>query len=159
MIGAVNNTESLHPEAEAVTETDRSRARAGHGQTSQAFDMPPWPVRAALAIMAVLSLALGVIGVFVPGLPSTVFVLIAAWCAARSSPRLHAWLLAHRLFGPVIRDWQNGGRVSRKAKRAAALAMAVCALVLVLTAAPRWAAVGVTCMALVLIWLWRRPEP
>lgn len=107
---------------------------------------------------AVLFLATGFVGIFVPGLPTTVFVLAAAWCAARGSPRLHGWLLRHRVFGPMIHDWQDGRRVSRRAKRSAAIAMAVCAAVLLAVAEPHWAAAGIVSMAVVLVWLWRRPE-
>ena len=53
-----------------------------------------------------------------PGLPTVPFVLLAAFAAARGSQRLHGWLLAHRQFGPMIRDWQAHGAVSRRAKRA-----------------------------------------
>lgn len=111
-----------------------------------------------LVAVAALSLAIGLVGLFVPGLPTTVFVLIAAGCAARGSPRLHRWLLAHRLFGPVIRDWQQGGRVGRPAKRAAALSMMACALLLLLFTDRGWALAGITVMAVVLAWLWQRPE-
>lgn len=107
---------------------------------------------------AVLLLIIGAIGLVVPGLPTTVFVLLAAWCAARGSPRFHAWLLSHRVFGSLIRDWQDGGRVSRRSKRAAAIAMAVCAVLLVLTVSVPWALAGCGVMLVVLVWLWRRPE-
>jgi uncharacterized protein len=125
---------------------------------------PPSPTRGLarwlLGAFAVLCLLLGLIGVVVPGMPTTVFILLAAWAAARSSPRLHAWLLAHRLFGPMLRDWQQGGRVSRRAKRSATLMMTLCALVMPFTGAPAWAmALAIGSMAGVLIWLWRRPEP
>lgn len=119
----------------------------------------PLPLRLALLLLAVCSLALGIIGIFVPGLPTTVFILIAAWAAARSSPRLSAWLQSHRQFGPLLRDWRDGGKVSRRAKCAAALMMAVCAILLFLTRAT-WLASSITAlMGGVLLWLWRRPEP
>lgn len=109
---------------------------------------------------ALFFLLLGLIGVVVPGMPTTVFILLSAWAAARGSPRLHAWLMNHRLFGPMLRDWQNGGTVSRRAKRSAALMMALCAAILLATAAPLWVKILSTgCMAGVLVWLWRRPEP
>ena len=110
--------------------------------------------------LAYSALALGVIGIFVPGLPTTPFVLLSAFAAARGSRRLHAWLLAHRQFGPMIRDWQASGAVSRRAKRAATAMMALSAVLMFLTAPKAWmAATGTAIMAVVAIWLWLRPEP
>ena len=71
-----------------------------------------------------LFLGLGLLGVLLPILPTTPFLLLAAWCFARSSPRLHGWLLGHRLFGPPIRNWEENGAISRPAKRLAAGSMA-----------------------------------
>lgn len=111
-------------------------------------------------LLAYSALALGVIGIFLPGLPTTPFVLLAAYAAARGSDRLHAWLLAHRLYGPMIGDWQAHGAVSRRAKNWALGSMAACAVIFFLTA-PRWwmAALGSAIMAAVGSWLWLRPEP
>ena len=117
-------------------------------------------LRWLLLLCAVASLCLGVVGIFVPGLPTTVFVLIAGACAARSSPKLHAWLWQHRLFGSMLRNWAAGGFVSRRAKWSASATMAVCAAVMALVPAPVWAKVlAMGCMAGVLAWLWCRPEP
>lgn len=129
-------------------------------------DLPPLPVPRAARLrwfwwlVAYVSLALGAIGVVVPGLPTVPFVLLSAYAAARGSQRLHRRLLAHRLFGPMIADWQHSGAVSRRAKWLASLSMAACAGVLFLTA-PRWwmAATGTGVMAVVAAWLWLRPEP
>lgn len=120
----------------------------------------PWPVRWLLLAFAVMSLATGVIGIFVPGLPTTVFVLMAAWAAARSSPRLHGWLERHRVFGPMITDWQQGGRVRRSVKWRASGMMAACAVIVAVTAHRWWTAgLAIGCMAAVSAWLWSRPEP
>jgi uncharacterized membrane protein YbaN (DUF454 family) len=111
-------------------------------------------------LLAYASLALGLIGIVVPGLPTVPFVLLAAFAAARGSQRLRDWLLAHRHFGPMIRDWEAHGAVSRRAKRLATLMMAACAVVMFLTAPEAWmAATGTAVMAVVAAWLWRRPEP
>ncbi|MBF6631765.1 MAG: YbaN family protein [Comamonas sp.] len=119
-----------------------------------------WYVRAALQVLAVLSLVLGIVGIFVPGLPTTVFILIAGWAAMRSSPRMHAWLWQHKLFGPMLQNWQAGGFVSRRAKRSATFMMAICAAVLWLVTTPLWVRIfACSCMVAVLIWLWQRPEP
>jgi uncharacterized membrane protein YbaN (DUF454 family) len=113
----------------------------------------PWPVRWLLLGFAVLCLVMGIIGVIVPGLPTTVFILMAAWAAARSSPRLYQWLWNHRLFGPLLRNWAQGGKVSRRAKWSAAIFMTASAAVLWMGGARS------ACMACVLVWLWLRPEP
>jgi uncharacterized protein len=120
----------------------------------------PAAMRWALAVFAVLCLGLGIAGVFIPGLPTTVFILLAGWAAARSSPRLSAWLQSHRLFGPMLRNWQQGGYVSRRAKCSAAVMMVLCGLLLVFTGTRPWLT-GAVCalMAVILIWLWHRPEP
>jgi uncharacterized membrane protein YbaN (DUF454 family) len=117
-------------------------------------------LRWAWWLLAYASLALGLVGIVVPGLPTVPFVLLAAYAAARGSQRLRAWLLAHRQFGPVIRDWEAQGAVSRRAKRLATLMMAACAVIMFLTAPALWmAATGTAIMAGVAAWLWRRPEP
>lgn len=121
----------------------------------------PALVRWLLWSFAVFCLVMGVIGIIVPGLPTTVFILMAGWAAARSSPRLHYWLWNHRLFGPMLRDWSRGGWVSRRAKWSATIVMALCAGILLMsTGAPLWVRIGANaCMAGVLFWLWLRPEP
>lgn len=121
---------------------------------------PSLPMRWLLRGFAVLCLALGIAGVFLPGLPTTVFILMASWAAARSSPRIHAWLHRHRLFGPMLRNWEAGGYVSRRAKHSAAITMAISAVILWWLTQPWWVpALATSCMVTVLLWLWRRPEP
>jgi uncharacterized protein len=115
-----------------------------------------WPY----LLLAWIALALGLVGVVLPGLPTTPFVLLAAWAAARGSARLHRWMRAHRLFGPIIRDWEAHGAVSRRAKWMATTMMAVSAAIFFLTAPKLWMAVtGTAIMAVVATWLWLRPEP
>ena len=111
-------------------------------------------------MLAITSLGLGIAGIFIPGLPTTVFILIAGWAAARSSPRLHHWLWQHPLFGPMLVNWSQGGKVSRKAKYSASAMMGLCAAILWLVPTPLWVRVlACSCMATVLAWLWCRPEP
>ena len=120
----------------------------------------PRPLRWLLLVFAGFCLVMAAIGVVVPGLPTTVFILIAAWAAARSSPRLHGWLLRHRLFGPIVVNWQNGGFVSRRAKWSATNTKLLCAAIIWWTAHRAWTAwLACTTMACVLAWLWCRPEP
>ncbi|HMN94389.1 MAG TPA: YbaN family protein [Hydrogenophaga sp.] len=81
------------------------------------------PVRALLWLAGTISLALGLVGVVLPGLPTTPFVLLAAACYAKASPRLHAWLLNHRLTGPMLRDWEAHRSLTRRTKTVAVVSM------------------------------------
>jgi hypothetical protein len=109
--------------------------------------------------LALLFLLLGLLGAFLPVLPTTPFILLAAWSAARSSPRLLAWLEEHTVFGPMIRDWRRGGVVRRRPKWIATLTMGASALYLLYAVRPLWVPLlAVACMAATLLWLWRRPE-
>jgi len=56
------------------------------------------------------------IGIFVPGLPTTIFLIIALWAFAKSSKKFHAWLLNHKRFGPLLRNWETHKVVPKKAK-------------------------------------------
>ncbi len=69
-----------------------------------------------LFVLGCLSLVTGIIGIFVPLLPTTVFILIAGWCFMRSSDRFHDWLLQHRIFGPMVVNWRRSGAIPPKAK-------------------------------------------
>ena len=69
--------------------------------------------------------ALGAIGAVTPLLPTTVFLIGAAGCFARSSPRLEAWLLDHPQFGKTLRDWRSDGAISRPAKLMACAGMTI----------------------------------
>ena len=109
-------------------------------------------------LLAWTSLGVGLAGAVLPVLPTVPFILLAAYAAARGSPRLHRRLLADPRFGPAIRDWRAHGAVSRRAKWLASASMAASALLLV-ALAPRASPFGITFMALVALWLWRRPEP
>lgn len=60
--------------------------------------------------------ALGIVGAFLPLLPTTPFLLVAVWCFSRSSPRLEQWLLNHRTLGPPLMNWRREGAISARAK-------------------------------------------
>jgi uncharacterized protein len=79
--------------------------------------------RVILASLGVVCIALGVIGVFVPGLPTTEFVLAASFLFARSSPRLQHWLESNRWFGPTLRRFRETRGMPRKTKMLALASM------------------------------------
>lgn len=118
------------------------------------------PLRYLLIAFALVCVILGLIGAVVPGMPTTVFILMAAWAAVRSSPRLHRWLYAHRAFGPLLHNWDTGGKVSRRAKWTATLSMGASSLLILYFSYKPWlTAMTLSIMACVLLWLWLRPEP
>jgi uncharacterized membrane protein YbaN (DUF454 family) len=82
-------------------------------------------VRALLWLAGSVSLALGIVGIILPGLPTTPFILLAAACYAKASPRLHQWLLNHRWFGPMLRDWESDRSLTRRTKTVAVVSMLV----------------------------------
>ncbi len=80
-------------------------------------------IRPFLITSGVISLILGIIGIFVPLLPTTPFVLLSAACFAKSSPRFHAWLIQHPLAGPMIKNWHENGAIPKKVKIIATIAI------------------------------------
>lgn len=113
----------------------------------------PWLLLAAAA------LGLAAVGVVLPGLPSTPFVLLSAWAAARGSPRLRRWLERHAVFGPLLHAWSRGRAIPRRAKWASAVGMAGCAAWLLAWVRPiGWALLSTAAMALVSAWIWSRPD-
>lgn len=105
-------------------------------------------------------IALALLGALLPGLPTTVFVLIAAWSASRCSPRLRCWLEQHRLFGPRLRNWEQGGFIDRRTKWAASAGMfAALCIVLISIRQPILLAGILLFIAIGAMVVWSRPEP
>ena len=104
-----------------------------------------------------LSLVLGVLGIVLPLLPTTPFVLLAAFCFSCGSERCDQWLLSHPRFGPLVRDWRAHRALSLRAKQLASAMMALSSVVSwwLLPAPLRWLP-GACCIG-VAIWLWRLP--
>lgn len=71
------------------------------------------PLYLALGLLCV---GVATVNLFIPGMPSTVFVLVALWCFKRSSPRLESWLLNESVFGPALRDWEGDRSMTRRNK-------------------------------------------
>lgn len=82
-------------------------------------------VRVAYASLAGIALALGIVGLFLPLLPTTPFILVAAWAASKGSPRLHRWIWNHPHMGPLLHNWHTKGAVPRTAKWLACISMSL----------------------------------
>ena len=72
--------------------------------------------RTILISLGWLCVGLGFVGVFVPGIPTTIFLIIALWAFTKSSEKLRHWLLNHKRFGPILNNWQEHKVVPRRAK-------------------------------------------
>jgi uncharacterized protein len=109
--------------------------------------------------LALACLLLGAIGAFLPLLPTTPFLLVAAWAAGKGWPQFEAWLLAHPRHGPTIRRWRERRAVPLSAKWWAGTTMLVSVVLLAVSSAPlvlKWSTPAL--LAAVAVWLWRRPE-
>ena len=109
--------------------------------------------------LGLISLALAVIGIILPLLPTVPFLLLAAFFFARSSERLHNWLLSHRTFGPFINDWNQSGAIRLKAKRLATLSVvAVLGVSILLKASVLVIIIQCVTLSLVMLFIWTRPS-
>jgi uncharacterized protein len=117
---------------------------------------PPWQ-RLLWAMAGGAALLTGIVGIFLPLLPTTPFVLLAAFCFSRGSERCERWLLEHPRFGPMVRDWRERRAVPLRAKQFAVVMMAIGSIwgAFMLPLALAWLP-AVVC-TVVAVWLWRLP--
>ena len=118
-------------------------------------------IRGVFFGLGMVFLALGLIGVVVPGMPTTVFVLLAGYCWARSSKRFYEYLLSHQVFGKMITDWQERRAMPRFAKYLAWAMMAISTVVMFIRLPDDWLWLGVVmavAMLAVGIWMSRLPD-
>lgn len=110
--------------------------------------------------LVILFIILGFIGALLPGMPTTVFLILAAWAASKGWPAMDDWLMQHPKYGATLRAWRANGTVPRKAKWLASLMMLCSGVIMLFTNAPIAVKIftDVT-MLVVAIWLWFRPEP
>ncbi|MGR3320539.1 MAG: YbaN family protein [Pseudooceanicola sp.] len=111
------------------------------------------------AACGLIALGLGLVGIVLPLLPTVPFLLLAAFCFARSSERLHSWLINHDKFGPPIEDWSRYGAISLSGKRYATLSIAL-VFSLSIAIGLRWQLLAIqgTVLCLVLLFIWSRPS-
>ena len=87
-------------------------------------------LRPILFVTGATSLALGVLGVFLPLLPTTPFLLLSAWCFLKSSPKAHQWLYNQPVLGKSLRDWEKNKSIARSTK-IVAISMILISLVVI----------------------------
>ncbi len=105
---------------------------------SRPDNMANCTARWGLLAFAWLNVGLGMIGVFVPGMPTTIFLIIAVWAFSKSSIRFQRWLWEHPKFGPSIRAWHLHRVIPVKAKIMAASMMAVSLIIVTVFVADSW---------------------
>jgi hypothetical protein len=117
-------------------------------------------VRLLLLFLGSVFVLLGIAGIFLPVLPTTPFMLVAAACFARSSDRFYDWLLAHPLFGSTVREWREYRSIPRKAKGVAIVTMLVTLSISILFFIPHpWLQLGLAVFGMVLtVYLYRLPS-
>ena len=116
--------------------------------------------RWAALILAYFFLALAVIGVILPGLPTVPFLLLTAWFAAKGSEHLHRWLYAHPYLGKLFIDWEQQGAVSRSSKLMAVLLLSASWGIMYLRINNGWLMAGLAVLFIaIIVFLLSRPEP
>ena len=112
------------------------------------------------AFGGIVFVVIGAIGVVLPLLPTTPFLLLAAYCFARSSPRLHDWLLTHKTFGPLIKNWDEYGSIDPRAKRIAIVVILLTPLIAIAIGVPWWAlAAQLIVLGIASTFILTRPDP
>lgn len=116
--------------------------------------------RAILVVLGWLSLAIGIVGIFLPILPTTPFVILAAFLFSKGSIRLHRWLVTRPYIGPAVVEWEREGVIRTRAKLWATAAIAVLFLntLIFVPVAPWIKAVVTATGAAVLAFIWSRPS-
>ena len=107
-----------------------------------------------------LAVAVGSVGIVVPGLPTTVFFVLAAACFSRSSPRFEQWVLTRPVVGPMVRDYRAGLGMPRRAKVAAITCIViVCSISVGLLVDAWWLRISIAALGLIgVAWIaWRIP--
>lgn len=117
-------------------------------------------MRYIFLLLAYFFLVLAIIGVFLPGVPTVPFVLLAAWFSARGSERLHSWLYDHPHLGKILIDWEKQRAISRTSKITAVLMFAISWFVMLQRVNDMVLLTAVTILFIILsIYLISRPEP
>ena len=116
------------------------------------------PFRTLVFLAGWVFTAIGVIGVILPGIPGTIFLILAAWCFSRSSPRFEAWLINHPRLGPPVVKWRESGAIAPRIKAIAIGSMALSWAIVCLVAPPIGIAASGLCLAASALYVGTRPS-
>ena len=122
--------------------------------------MNPSLSRLLYFILAWCFVALGIVGAFLPVLPTTPFMILALWGFSKSSRRFHHWLYHHKIFGPTLQKWDKHRVIPLKAKQLSSLIMGISLVFIYLNQnIPTWAKVLTTLIMLYGVWyIWTKPS-
>jgi uncharacterized membrane protein YbaN (DUF454 family) len=144
--GEIEKREGSHCHARPCAgHPDRSSSSRRDGRDKPGHDKARSWYQPFLFVLAWVFLAVGIVGLFLPFLPGTLFLIAAGACFTRSSPRFEAWLLDHPRFGPPVRQWRATGAIPRRAKIFACVSLAVSWLIVLFTVAS--SALKIACLA------------
>jgi uncharacterized membrane protein YbaN (DUF454 family) len=104
------------------------------------------------------SLGMAYVGLVTPGIPYSCFIVFAAYCFAKGSPRMHAWLYNHKIFGPFLTNWNTKRVFPTKMKFFMLAMMSSSLIIMYFTGVKSFGIISTACfMALVAVWAWRWP--
>ncbi|MFQ3588446.1 MAG: YbaN family protein [Fimbriimonadaceae bacterium] len=117
--------------------------------------------RGAYAGLGFGFVGMGLVGVVVPGWPTTIFMILALWAFKKSSPKMESWLLNHRVFGPTLRDWEENHSIRRRTKIVAISALWVFLILSLFLIKSLWVKLIVAAVGAWVTWfIWsRRTKP
>lgn len=129
-------------------------------QSQEADLHPSLLVRMVLLVLGSIALLLGIIGIFLPGLPTTPFILVAAACYARASERFYRWLLRNPTFGPLIAEWRRHRSIPYRVKCLAItlMSLTICVSIWSFSGRPMLQGLLAFIGLSTAIWLWRIPS-
>jgi uncharacterized protein len=109
-------------------------------------------------LLGFLSLGMAYVGVVTPGIPYSIFVVFAAYCFAKGSPKMHAWLYNHKLFGPFLTNWGQKRVFPLKMKWFMLAMMTTSLIIMSFTVPVKGVIYTAIFMCLVAVWAWRFPS-
>ena len=107
--------------------------------------------------LGILFVGLAYIGIITPGIPTTIFAILAAWAFSKSSPELYNWLHNHKVFGKYLNNWEKKRVFPKKGRLAMCFVMIISSISIYFTLSTRALLIAVVCFVLILIWAFRYP--